>query len=342
MTKIQETEKMFVGGSWVDSSSGKRYNIVNPANGESISTAPFGNAEDVNTAVNAAERAFESWKMVSPEERGALVAKLASVLLAKKQEFAYLESLNVGHPIRAMKEDVDTGASTLKFFGGLYAELKGETIPGPYGKVLNYTMREPFGVVARIIPFNHPLMFACEAIGAPLVAGNTVIVKPASLTPLSCLMLAREIENILPSGVVNVVTGAGSEVGAVIASHPKIRRLALTGSVETGKEIAKLGAENLKYITLELGGKNPIIIFPDIDIDTAVRTAVKGMNFTWTASQSCQSTSRCFVHSSIHDEFVEKLVRAFDEIKLGIPTREDTQMGCLSSSSQLSKVKSLH
>lgn len=330
---------MFVGGKWIESSSSKRYDVVNPATAEAIASVPLGDARDVNLAVQAASAAFESWRKVPPEERASLVAKLASVLHSKREEFAYAESLNVGHPIRAMKEDADAGAGTLSFFAGLYPELGGETIPGAPGRVLNYTLREPFGVVGRIVPFNHPLMFMCEALAAPLVAGNTVIVKPASITPLSALMLCREIEQIFPPGVVNVVTGAGSDVGAAIASHPKIRRVALTGSVETGKEIARLGAEHLKYITLELGGKNPIVIFPDVDLETAVKTAVKGMNFTWTASQSCQSTSRCFIHSSIHDEFITRLAQAFEEIRLGIPTREDTQMGCLSSKSQISKVE---
>jgi betaine-aldehyde dehydrogenase len=264
---------------------------------------------------------------------------VALVLRDKKEEFAYIESLNVGHPIRAMKEDLESGASTLDFFSGLYPELGGQTIPGSPNKVLNYTLREPFGAVGRIIPFNHPLMFACEAIAAPLVAGNTVILKPSSITPLSALLLCRELERILPPGVVNVVTGRGSEVGAAIASHPRIRRIALTGSVETGKEIARLGAEHLKIVTLELGGKNPIVIFPDVNVETAVRAAVKGMNFSWTASQSCQSTSRCFVHSSIHDEFIRGLSEAMGEIKLGIPTEEKTEMGCLSSQAQLSKVE---
>lgn len=338
LKELEDPGKMYIDGNWVDSASGKRYNVLNPANGEIIGSVPLGSSEDVNSAVNAAARAFDSWRKVSPEERSALVAKLASVLLSQKQEFSYIESINVGHPIRAMKEDLESGASTLNFFAGLYPELRGETIPGPAGKVLNYTIREPFGIVGRIVPFNHPLMFVCESLAAPLVAGNTVIIKPASITPLSCLMIARAIEKIFPPGVVNVVTGSGSEVGAAIASHPKIRRVALTGSVETGKEISRLGAEHLKYVTLELGGKNPIMIFPDIDVETAVKAAVKGMNFTWTASQSCQSTSRCFVHSAIHDEFVEKLSAAMEGIRLGIPTKEDTQMGCLSSLSQLSKV----
>jgi betaine-aldehyde dehydrogenase len=198
MELSEESSKMYVGGEWVDSSSGNRYNVINPANGEVLSSVPSGNAEDVDRAVAAAEKAFETWRKVSPEERAALVAKLASVLLSKKQEFAYLESHNAGHPIRAMKDDVDKGVGTLNYFAGIYPELRGDTVPGTPGKVVNYTVREPFGVVGRIIPFNHPLMFTCESMGAPLVAGNTVIIKPSSITPLTCLRLCREVEQIFP------------------------------------------------------------------------------------------------------------------------------------------------
>ena len=333
------TAKMYIGGEWVDSLSAKRYGVINPATSEELASVPAGNEEDVKSAYRAAEQAFRQWKKAPPEERADLVRRLAIAVLRKEGEFAMLESQNVGHPIRAMRSDLTIGAKDLTYFAGLYPELRGETIPGPFGEVLNYTVREPFGVVGRIVPFNHPLMFALQSLAAPLVAGNTVILKPASLTPLSALYLAKEIEKIFPLGVVNIVTGSGHEIGAAIAKHPGIRRIAVTGSVETGKEVARLGAEALKYVTLELGGKNPIIILPDIDVDVAVRAAIKGMNFTWTASQSCQSTSRCFIHEALHDEFVEKLVTAMNSIKVGIPTNEDTEMGCLSSKSQLSKVE---
>jgi betaine-aldehyde dehydrogenase len=330
---------MYIGGEWVESTSGKRHDVLNPATGEVLASVPLGNNDDVNRAVQAAEKASKSWKMVPPEERGDLVRAMASIMLEKERQLAMLESLNVGHPIRAMRIDVQTGARDLTFFAGLYADLRGETIPGPHGRVLNYTMREPFGVVARIIPFNHPLMFAAQGLGAPLVAGNTVILKPASITPLSALLLAKVTEELFPPGVINIVTGSGSDVGVALARHSKIRRIAVTGSVETGREVARLGAENLKYVTLELGGKNPIVIFPDVDVDSAVQAATRGMNFTWTAGQSCQSTSRCFVHTQHHDEFVEKLVSSVSKIKLGIPTKEETEMGCLSSFGQLQKVE---
>ena len=341
MSHLDEIEaaRMFIGDKWVESASGKRYEVINPATSEELASVPAGNGKDVDRAFRAAEQAFDSWKRVPPEDRADLVRKLADAVIEKKQEFAMIESTNVGHPIRAMRGDLEIGVMDMLYFAGLYPELSGETIPGPTGKVLNYTIREPFGVVGRILPFNHPLMFALQSLGAPLIAGNTVILKPASITPLSALHLAKEIERIFPPGVVNVVTGSGSLVGAAIAKHPGIRRIALTGSVETGIEIARLGAESLKCITLELGGKNPIIILPDVNVDVAAGAAMKAMNFTWTAGQSCQSTSRCFIHEDLHNEFVEELASRMKGIKLGMPTNEETEMGCLSSRAQLSKVE---
>ncbi len=331
---------MFIDGKWVESEAGKRLEITNPATGELIATVPAGGKEDVNNARLAAEKAYHSWRKVEPEERSRLIRKLAALIESHSSELARTDSLNAGHPIRAMRNDVRIAVQDLSFIAGLYPELKGDTIPGQLGKVLNYTMREPFGVVGRIVPFNHPFMFAAQSLAAPLIAGNTVLLKSSSLTPLSALQLGKLIEEVFPPGVVNIVSGTGPQVGSAIASHPGIRRIALTGGLETGREVARLAAEHLKYVTLELGGKNPIIIFPDVEVDNAVSAAIKGMNFTWTAGQSCQSTSRCFIAGSLHDEFVERISSSLRQIKLGIPTLEDTEMGCLSSKAQLSKVES--
>jgi betaine-aldehyde dehydrogenase len=333
-----ENRGIFIGGKWTKSESGRECSVKNPATGDTLGLVPISSSEDLNKAVIAAEEASRSWKRLEPQERARLLRQLASLIESNESEIAKLDSLNAGHPIRAMRSDVKIGVQDIHYYAGLYPILAGETIPGAVEKVFNYTIREPFGIVGRIVPFNHPFMFACQSIAAPLIAGNSVILKPASITPLSAIKLGELAQGVLPPGVLNIVTGSGSEVGAAIASHPKIRRIALTGSLETGKEIARLGAEYLKYITLELGGKNPMIVLEDSDVDEAVKGAIKGMNFTWTAGQSCQSTSRCFVPSSLKKEFTEKLVRSVEQIEIGIPTKEETEMGSLSSEAQFSKV----
>jgi betaine-aldehyde dehydrogenase len=337
MQVISESKGLLIGGDWVKSDSQKQYKVINPANGELLAEVSAAGPADLEKAVSAAEAASKAWRRIDPQERSRLLNKLASLIESKESEIARADSLNAGHPIRAMRSDVRIGVQDILYYGGLYPLLAGETIPGIPDKVFNYTIREPFGIVGRIVPFNHPFMFACQAIAAPLTAGNSVILKPASITPLSAIILGELTCKVLPTGVVNILTGAGSEVGAAIAKHPKIRRIALTGGLDTGKEIARLGAEHLKYITLELGGKNPMVVLEDADLNKAAQGALKGMNFTWTAGQSCQSTSRCFVPRSLHDEFVTKLARSMEAIKLGVPTVEETEMGSLSSPAQLSK-----
>jgi acyl-CoA reductase-like NAD-dependent aldehyde dehydrogenase len=236
-----------------------------------------------------------------------------------------------------MRIDVAIGMAELRYFAGLALQLRGETIPVANGR-LNYTLREPFGVVGRIVPFNHPLLFATMKIGAPLVAGNTVVLKPSEQTSLSALVLAEELARIFPPGVVNVVTGYGAEAGDAIVAHPHVPRLAFIGLAETGRAIqARAAGVAVKTVTLECGGKNPIVVFPDADLGAALEGVVRGMNFSF-QGQSCGSTSRLIVHEDIHESFVGALAERIDGLRVGLPADDATQVGALVSEAQLDKV----
>ncbi len=227
-----------------------------------------------------------------------------------------------------MRGDVAGAVAELRYFAGLGGEAKGMTLPGDPG-MLTYTMREPYGVVGRIIPFNHPLKFAAGKCAAPLMAGNAVILKPAEQTSLSALELARLTEDVLPAGVFNVVTGTGAEAGAALAGHPQVPRVAFTGSVPTGRAVLRAGVEHIKHVTLELGGKNPMIVFPDADPQQAARAAVAGMNLRRSQGQSCQSNSRVLVHASVSDAFTAELLALVGQLTVGDPLSESTDMGPL-------------
>jgi betaine-aldehyde dehydrogenase len=247
--------------------------------------------------------------------------------------------LDNGSPIREMRNDAHLAVMQMRYFAGLALQLRGETIPTGHGR-LNYTLREPFGVVGRIIPFNHPLMFAAGKLAAPLVAGNTVVLKPSEHTSLSALRLADLIVEALPAGVANVVTGFGAEAGDALVAHPHVRRLAFIGSVETGLAIQRRAAERVvKTVTLELGGKNPIAVFPDADLEQAIDGAVRGMNFTW-QGQSCGSTSRLLVHELLHEDFVEQLAARMEALRSGPPTDVSTDTGAIVHRRQYDKVLS--
>ena len=226
-----------------------------------------------------------------------------------------------------MRRDVANAVSYLRYFAGIASELKGHSIETPVGS-LQLTVREPFGVVGRIIPFNHPFQFAAAAIAAPLIAGNAVVLKPAEQTPLSALHLARLADGILPAGTVNVVPG-GAAAGSALVRHPRVRRIGFTGSVATGRAVLRDAADAIKVVTLELGGKNPLVILPEVPADAAADIALIGMNLQRTAGQSCGSTSRVYVHPDRRDEFVDALVARFQGLQVGDPTQEDTDVGPL-------------
>ncbi len=329
---------MLIGGEWVESASGEVLRSINPATEETLTEIPNGDGQDIDRAVAAAQAAFPAWRAMEPWERGKLVAELARRLRAEAERLAYLDALDSGNPVSSMVGDVHMGADLMEYFAGLAREIQGSTMPLKDG--MNYTLREPYGVVGRIIPFNHPIYFATSRIAAALVAGNTVILKPAEQTSVTALEFGRIITEVLPPGVVNIVTGEGPRAGAALVAHPKVRRIAFTGSVETGRQILREAAEQIKVITLELGGKNPMIIFPDVDAEKAAAAAVQGMNFRWCQGQSCGSTSRVFIHRTQHDRFVEALVAAVKQIQVGLPIDPATEMGALVSREQYDKVMS--
>jgi betaine-aldehyde dehydrogenase len=313
--------------------------VRNPADGSLLGHVAVAGAEHLDAAVAAARVAQREWALTRPLHRTRLMREAAAVVRAHADELALLDARDSGNPLRGMLFDVELGATLMEFFAGLATEIKGETLPMGGGG-LNYVQRVPLGVVARIVPFNHPLMFACAKIAAPIIAGNAIILKPSEHTPLSALRLAELIGGLFPPGLLSVLNG-GAALGAAISKHPGIAAVGVVGSVPTGRAVMRSGADTLKRLTLELGGKNALIIYPDADVDAAIAGAVKGMNLGWTAGQSCGSTSRVFVHDSLHDQVVAGLEAAFDAIELGDPADMATQMGCLSTPPQYEKTTAM-
>ena len=269
-------------------------------------------AEDVDRAVAAARKAFLAWRETPAQERAKAIRKATAILLAHADELAWLEAVDTGNPFQAMRYDVEISADYMDYFAGLVTEIKGDTIPIGAG-TLNYTLREPLGVVARIGAFNHPLLFTAGKCGAPLVAGNTLIVKPADQTPLSSLRIAELWEDVFPPGVFNVVTG-GREAGVALVAHPKVAKIGFIGSVAAGRAVMSGASATLKALTLELGGKNALIACADAAPDDVAEGVVRGMNFRYVTGQSCNSTSRVYLHDDIHDaalaEIVKRVARA--------------------------------
>jgi acyl-CoA reductase-like NAD-dependent aldehyde dehydrogenase len=303
--------------------------IYDAASGTVITQLQSASEREVDRIVQLARGAWPSWHSMGPTGRAQLMKGFAAAVRANLDELAELDSRNGGSPLRTTRAGVDKGAATVEFFAGLSVELTGKTIPATADH-LHYTMREPFGVVGVITAYNHPSMFALARTAAALVAGNCVVLKPASATPLSALRLAEIASETLPEGVFNVVFGRAA-TGTALVQHPEVRRIAFTGSLVTGLHIQELAAQSgvVKHVSLQLGGKNPLVILPDADLDAAVGAAVEGMNFTRVMGQSCGSTSRVFVHANLYEPFVDELVRRVAALRLGDPTDSSTDMGPL-------------
>jgi len=328
-----------IGGEFRGARAGETIDTLNPATGEVIARFPRCRDEDVDDAVRAAEKAFATWRHTTPLERAGLVLKLTAAIDQHADELAMLDVAENGSPIREMRNDARIAIATMRYFAGVALELRGETIPIDPTR-LNYTLMQPFGVVGRIIPFNHPLMFAARQMTAPLIAGNTVVLKPSEHTSMSAIRLAELANEIFPPGVVNVVTGYGPEAGDALVTHPVARRIAFTGSAEIGRSIQQRASTHVvKTVTLELGGKNPIVVFPDADLDQAIDGALRGMNFTW-QGQSCGSTSRLLVHRRLHADFVDRLAERMDGLRSGMPEDETTEIGAIVHRRQYEKVLS--
>ena len=331
---------MLIDGELVEASGGATLESVNPATEQVIGVVPEATADDVDRAVRAAEKAGPAWRDRTWTQRAGVLRQYAQVLEDNLEELAHLDAIDSGNPITSMRADVQGAIGEIRYFAGIAGETKGRTIPsGP--DALTFTEFVPYPVVARIVPFNHPIKFASAKSAAPLAAGCPVIVKPGEQTSLSALRLGELVKDLFPAGVFNVITGNGATAGAALAGHPRVPRVAFTGSVATGQRVAALGAEQIKHLSLELGGKNPLIVFPDADIATTAKAAVAAMNLARCMGQSCGSASRIFVHEDVSEEFLTALVEAVRKLKVGDPMDDDTDMGPLAFRAHYDKVMGL-
>jgi betaine-aldehyde dehydrogenase len=327
----------FYGGKWHEPKGGKTIDRVSPGTGESLGKAAECGADDIDAAVQAAKAAFKEWRRVLPLERAKMLKEVARLLRDNAGELAMIDAADCGNPLTEMMGDAGIAAAQIEFFAGLVTEMKGASIPmGP--DRLNFSVREPLGVVGRIVPFNHPFMFIAGKSAAPLAAGNTIVMKPPEQAPLSSLRLAELIERVLPPGVFNLVPG-GREAGSALASHPDVAKISLIGSVPTGRAVMRAASDTLKKVLFELGGKNALIAYPDADPDAVAGGLVSGMNFTW-CGQSCGSTSRAFIHEKIYDAVLERVKERVKYWKPGIPTDPATTMGAIISKTQFDRVMS--
>jgi aldehyde dehydrogenase (NAD+) len=328
-------KQLFINGEWRDASGGHTIDVINPATEEVIAEVASAEKADVDAAVAAARAALDGpWGKLSARERGRLIWKIGERLLEKADEIARLETLHNGKPIFESRQiEVPASAECLQYYAGWADKIHGETVPVK-GNYLTYTLREPVGVVAAIVPWNFPLLLTSWKVAPALACGNTVIIKPASQTPLTALALAEIAQEVgLPAGVINVVTGPGSRVGQMLVEHPGIDKIAFTGDTSTGKGIMKGSADSLKRITLELGGKSPNIVFPDADLDAAIRGATTGIFYG--KGEVCAAGSRLLVDKSIKHEFVDKVAARAKKMSPGDPMDPKTRLGAISSRKQL-------
>jgi betaine-aldehyde dehydrogenase len=326
---------VYYGGAWHDARSGRNSETLNPSTGASLGPVAIAGPDDVDAAIAAARRGFAEWRAVPPLERARVLRRIAEVVRQNAGELALIDAANCGNPVREMTSDALVAAAQIDFFAGLVTEMKGASIPmGP--DVVNFSVREPLGVVTRIIPFNHPFMFGAGKSAAPLAAGNAVVVKPPDQAPLSAMRLAELMGDLLPAGVFNVIPG-NRETGAALAAHRDVAMVAIIGSVAAGRAVMRAASDTVKPLLLELGGKNALIAYPDADASQVAAAMVAGMNFTW-CGQSCGSTSRAFVHASIHDRVLEEAKARIAAFKPGIATDPATTMGAIVSKAQLERV----
>src|SRR6059036_2929449 len=331
MSTTLRKHEMFIGGEWTPSSGGDAQEVVNPATGKVIAHVPKGTAEDVDRAVAAARKAFDGgWSDTTPRERSERMLKLADAIEANADELAQIESENVGKPLAVMKsEEIPPTVDCFRFFAGAARTLDGRATGEYMQGFMSMVRREPIGVVGSIAPWNYPLMMAAWKISPALAAGNTVVLKPSEWTPLTALKLAELAADIFPPGVLNVITGDGEPVGAGIVRHPGVGMVSLTGDVATGKEIARNAAATLKRVHLELGGKAPVIIFDDANLDAVVEGIKIGGFFN--AGQDCTAATRVIAGPHIHDKLIKDLVPAVESLNVGDPEADDTDMGPLVS-----------
>ncbi len=343
MTDVAErvkTYKQLIGGEFVDAADGRTAEVINPANDQAIASVPASSAEDVDRAVEAADTAFQSWKKTTPQDRSLLLLKIADALEARGDELGRLESSNAGKPVGAAIDEMAVCADLFRFFAGASRVMDGLAANEFAAGHTSIIRRDPIGVVASIAPWNYPLYMASWKLGPALATGNTVVLKPSARTPLTALAFAEILNDILPPGVVNVLSGAGSEIGDSLVGHPKVRMVSITGDTVTGKRIARIASESVKRLHLELGGKAPIIVFDDADVNLAAET----LRFAgyWNAGQDCTAATRVIAGPAVYDKFVSALADQVKTIKWGDPAEgDDIEMGSLIAQAHADKVQGM-
>jgi 1-pyrroline dehydrogenase len=337
MTLTATRYRMFIDGDWADAVDGRTAAVINPATEEQIAEVPLGGVEDVDRAVAAARAAFEDWSQTTPAERGKMLWAWAQKIEDSAAELSKLESANVGKPKGVADFDLEFSIDNLRFFAGAARVLEGKATAEYARGWTSMIRREPVGVIGQVAPWNYPLMMAIWKVGPALAAGNTVVLKPASMTPLSALALAELAADIFPKGVLNVVTGPGRTLGQRLVTHPDVDMISLTGDTATGKEIAAAAAQTVKRVHLELGGTAPVVVFDDADL-AAVAEGVKVAGF-FNSGQDCTAATRLIVAGRIYDNLLSELVPAIESIKVGDPATDDTlDMGPLVSGGQRERV----
>ena len=332
-----KTYQQFIGGSFVDAASGETLEVINPANDQAIAAVPKSASEDVDRAVNAAATAFETWKQTTPQDRSLMLLKVADLLEARADELGRLESANAGKPVGAAIDEMAVCADLFRFFAGAARVMDGLAANEFLAGHTSIIRRDPIGVVASIAPWNYPLYMASWKLGPALATGNTVVLKPSARTPLTALAFAEILAEVFPAGVVNVLSGAGGDIGDALVGHPKVRMVSITGDTVTGKRVAKIAADSVKRLHLELGGKAPVIVFDDADLDLAAET-LKAAGY-WNSGQDCTAATRVIAGPAVYDDFVSKLSDQVRSIKWGDPAEaDDLDMGSLIAKAQVDKV----
>jgi 1-pyrroline dehydrogenase len=335
-----KTYKQFIGGDFVDAADGRTADVINPANDQVIANVPASSQEDVNRAVDAAAKAFQTWKKTTPQDRSLLMLKVADALEANADKLGRLESANAGKPVGAAIDEIGVCADLFRFFAGASRVMDGLAANEFVAGHTSIIRRDPIGVVASIAPWNYPLYMASWKLGPALATGNTVVLKPSARTPLSALAFAELLSEIFPAGVVNVLSGSGADIGDALVTHPTVRMVSITGDTVTGKRIARLAADSVKRLHLELGGKAPVIVFDDADVDLAAETL--RMAGYWNSGQDCTAATRVLAGPKVYDDFVSALSDQVRTIKWGDPADgDDIEMGSLIAQAQAEKVQGM-
>src|SRR5712691_9410305 len=330
----------FIDGEWVDAADGTRFDVTNPATGEVIATVPDSKPEDAERAIEAARRTFDDgswWPRTSERERGRILLNAADIVRREQERLARLESLDSGKPIGEAREDIAEVAFMFEYFGGWATKIDGHIPPVGPG-AMSLVVKEPMGVAAAITPWNYPMPMAVQKVAPAIAAGCTLVLKPAEQTPLTALEIPKILEEAgLPAGVLNIITGFGETAGAPLVASPKVDKVGFTGSKDVGKIIMRSGADTLKRVTLELGGKSPNIVFADAEFDAAIEGSANGI--FWNQGEICSAGSRVFVEKPIYDDALSALSEHARNVRLGFPLDEDTTMGPLVSEEQRARVE---